>query len=640
MKAITPVYIVMLVALCSSYTLAQSFDIANIPEQLKSNSDAVIRVDETVFTIENQSNGKQEKYWAVTILNERGEEMHNRFVAYYDKLSKIKKIEGRIYDAQGKLMKTLRASEISDIGVSAFGNDVGDARVKVAEFGKKAYAYPYTVEFRYVSESSNMMFYAVWSPYQMERTSIEKTSFTVLAPENFPFRRKEISIGKAIETNCPSNQKCYKWTLENLPAYENEPNQPEEIHPCVMTAPTAFEVQGYQGTINEWADIGKFYYALNRERDLLPEAIKAKAKDLVKEDTDLKLKVKKLYEYLQSNTRYMSIQLGLGGWQTIPATEVAAKGYGDCKALSNYMKALLNAAGIPAYQALVAAGPDAIIAYPDFPCMRFNHVITCVPLLNDTLWLECTSQTNSMGYQGSFTGNRKALVIKPEGGQLVNTTIYHPSDNKQLRKATIRVQEDGSAEANVTTVYTGIQQESRHALMTELNSENQKKWLLDHIRISSFDLNGFSFSERKSLVPAVTEELKLTVKKMASQSGTRVFIVPNLMTGFMEVPLTDSERKADLYLDPDRYDFQDTDTLIYKLPATLVLEHLPAPVKISSKFGDYSKETLVKDGQLMHYRSVTVRSGTYPKADFKEWADFIKKVIKSDKEAVVFISKT
>lgn len=612
------------------------FAVEKIPAGLKEEADAVVRLDETIFTIRGIDHARKERRLVVTVFNERGENKYADFEQGYDKLNKLKKIEGIRYDASGNINGKLKSSEIKDIGVSSFGTDITDARVKVASLGKTRDGYPYTIEYSYEVETDNMMFYPTWYPYEEAFTSVQKSIFVINAPLNFSFRHKELNGAPPVVKTVQGSRMSYTWKLENLVAYESEPNAPDYDKPFVITAPIEFEVEGYKGSIHSWADVGKFYVELNKGRDVLPEQVKVKVKTLVQNEKDTKTKIQKLYEYLQSETHYMNISLGIGGWQTIPAGEVAKKGYGDCKALSNYMKAILNEAGIPAYQALVYAGRETSYSYPDFACMHFNHVITCVPLEKDTIFLECTSQTNPVGYQGSFTGNRNALLLLPESGKLISTTIYKPVDNAQLRRGTIMVNEDGSAQALITTTYTGIQQESRSNVINAMNKEDQRNWVIEHVNIPSFELNEFLFSEKKQQLPEVEEKLKLSIKRIVTKSGTRLFLAPNLMTSFMTVPLLEKERKADLFLNPNFYDFHDADTLTYELPKNYILEFMPEPVKITSKFGEYSARSVIKDGTLIYYRNVNVTSGTYPKTDFKDWAEFIKKVVKSDRDNVVF----
>src|SRR4051794_16199064 len=108
--------------------------------------------------------------------------------------------------------------------------------------------------------------------------------------------------------------------------------------------------------MNTWNDFGKFIYELNKGRDQLPDAMVKKVQEMTANAATTQDKIRILYKYLQDNTRYVSIQLGIGGFQTMEAASVAKTGYSDCKGLSNYMYSLLKAAGIPSNYALVNSG--------------------------------------------------------------------------------------------------------------------------------------------------------------------------------------------------------------------------------------------------------------------------------------------
>src|SRR5690606_3735821 len=159
---------------------------------------------------------------------------------------------------------------------------------------------------------------------------------------------------------------------------------------------------------------------------------------------------------MQSHTRYVGNQFGISGWQAFRASEVCAKGYGDCKGLTNYLKALLEIVGIPSYAVLIDAGdrnfrrPD-----PEFPSNTFNHVILCVPDQKDTIWVECTDPYLPAGYLGNFTQDRLGLLTAETGGQLVRTPAYGKTENKMIRKIRLTQQVNKDYEVALTALYTG-----------------------------------------------------------------------------------------------------------------------------------------------------------------------------------------
>ena len=75
------------------------------------------------------------------------------------------------------------------------------------------------------------------------------------------------------------------------------------------------------------------------------------------------------------------------------------KKYGDCKALTNYMRYMLKTVGIKSYPALINGGASKVSADPAFPADPFNHVILCIPQGKDSAWLECTSNISETGFR-------------------------------------------------------------------------------------------------------------------------------------------------------------------------------------------------------------------------------------------------
>jgi transglutaminase-like putative cysteine protease len=73
---------------------------------------------------------------------------------------------------------------------------------------------------------------------------------------------------------------------------------------------------------------------------ILPEETKAKMRALIGDEKNPIMKAKLIYDYVQQKSRYVSIQVGIGGWKPMDASDVDRLGYGDCKGLTNYTKAL------------------------------------------------------------------------------------------------------------------------------------------------------------------------------------------------------------------------------------------------------------------------------------------------------------
>lgn len=629
------------IAVCLLFPLGVSgqsdFNVDKINPALIKDANAVVRVDELVWEIKSQGEAVQKIRTVVTILNETGEEKHGALFVRYDKFTKISDISGILYDAGGKQVKKLRNSDIEDYGYGLGGDDISDARVKLANFGKKSYAYPYTIEYVYEARKRNMMMYPWWTPVSDEKSAVELSTYKIKAPAGFKFRYKEYNDAPAVVKSTDADgSDLYQWTLKDYAVRKSDDFYPlpqEDRVPHMIVAPSEFEVQDYKGNFNTWADFGKFYHTLNAGRDVLPATILAEIKNVVKTAKSDREKAELIYKWMQSRSRYVSIQLGIGGWQTIDATTVANTGYGDCKALTNFTLAALRSVGIHGYTALIAAGKEEQIK-SDFPSNQFNHAIACALVDKDTLWLECTSQTTKPNFMGSFTGGRYALLVTPDGGKLVRTQDYKSGQNVRNSHAMVKLGETGDGVVDVQVLYTGLQHESRASVINSGSKKEQKKWLLNHINLPSLDLQRFELTQGPD--PSVTEKLTLNVRNCATKTGTRLFVKPSLLSRPLELPSV-SERSSDFYLPVSEYNFTDLDTISYEVPANYKLETTLPAFQIASAFGSYELKTTYENNKLICARKVVMNGGRYGSKDFAAWVDFLKKIRKADRAQVVFV---
>jgi len=633
MRSCCGIFIALILCGCSVYAGDLKYPVSDIPDSLKQGMYAVVRVDDSRFEIISSSKTIYTSHYVVTILNEKAKFMAVKVVGY-SKLRKILSFKASAYDAFGNEVKKLKQSEIVDQSATSGGTLFDDNRIKYADISQTAY--PYTVEFEYEVQENYMYSIPGYELYDDDEVSIQNSVYTVIYPTALTPRFKLTKVPAPSKQALSESKEQVSWTFANIRPNKFEPYRPSasKYIPNIMAGPSNFDYEGYHGDMSSWKEYGRWNLLLSKDRDILPEVARQKIKELTAGLTTNEQKAKVLYEYMQNKTRYVGIQLGIGGLQPFPASVVDEMGYGDCKALSNYMVAMLKEVGIKGYYTVIESGTNAREIVVDFPSHQFNHAIVAVPNGKDTLWLECTSQTSPFNYMGKFTGSRLALMITEEGGKLVKTTSYSADQNSQTRTANVVVDLLGNAKAKVKTTYRAEQYED---VLVGNQTDEQKKWVQNNTQIPSFTVISFVIKEKKDRLPSATVDLDLAVNRYASVSGKRFFITPNLMNRISSVPEKLANRRTDVVR---RSNYTDLDTIIFHFPESLYPEFLPAPVKISSKFGEYETVYKFDGGKLVYIRKMKVWKGTFPKESYNELVDFYKNVSKSDNTKLVFLNKT
>lgn len=609
------------------------YAVSKISPVLLKNANAVLRLEEIRFEIVSPAKTVMTNRYVITILNENGDRWAE-FYEYYDKFREVESVDGILYDATGKQLKKIKKKDLEDLSGVSEGSLIDDNRIKRHNFYHRVY--PYTIEYISVVANKGTLFFPQWTPQGSEKLSVEKSVMIIVCPQDYQLRYKAFLYDKDPVVSQEKNTKSLSWTAANMPAIIREPYSPlwHELTTVVIFGPGDFQMDDYKGNMVSWQDFGKFVYALKQGRDKLPDHVKQAVHQIADGVSDPAEKIRKLYQYMQKNTRYISIQLGIGGWQPFDAAFVANKSYGDCKALTNYMYSLLKEVGINSYYTLVRAGKYSNYITADFPSQQFNHVILCVPLASDTMWLECTSQTQQAGYLGDFTCDRYVLLIDENGGKLIRTPKYGMNDNLQLRNINAVLEINGTLNVKTTTRYSGLQQDDIHGMINNLSKDKVKELLHEQLDFATYDINKFDYDEDNSSPPSITEKLDITVSNYATITGKRLFIVPNVMTRTGRRVSPDSTRKYDIQLG---IEYKDVDSVTIELPAGYETEAMPKDVEIASKFGKYKCSVKLSQNKLLYYREIESYSGRFPAAEYPELVKFYDAIYKADRNRVVLV---
>ncbi|ULQ57352.1 DUF3857 and transglutaminase domain-containing protein [Flavihumibacter rivuli] len=633
----TRIVLLILLALTGTTTslIAGEYPVLTIPKELLKSANAVIRLEEQTIEIVSLGKIRVKDRYVITILNEAGERWAI-WGDYYDKMHSIESIEGTLYDAMGNKIRSMKKSEISDEAATSSINLADDNRVKSFSFHHRSY--PYTVEFASETTDRQSMFLPNWAPVPGRNIAVEKSFLSIITDGTYEVRYKAFNYPDKPLVSQQGNKKVYKWEVRNQVAVEGEyaSGKIHEVAPYITFSPSKFKIDDYEGSMSSWKEFGLFMNNLNEGTAELPQPVKDKVRSIVSGLKTDREKTEALYRFLQENTRYISVQLGIGGWKPFPASYVAERKYGDCKALSNYMTALLKEAGIKSYYALIRAGEGERDMFLDFPNASFNHAVCCVPLGKDTVWLECTSQTEVPGYMGSFTGNRHALLITENGGVVAATPTYNLSSNLRTSNVQVMVQQDGQIDASLVNIYHAQRRDDLHQL---LNSSTKTE-LLDHLKenldIANYEIVNFDYKEDRSIMPFITEKLQISARHYVQVSGKRMFVTPNLLNKWDIKLNADTARKYDIVLNVAE---RDLDTVQVIVPQGYEPESIPKPIELTNAFGKFSARAEWRDQRIYYYRSLERNAGKFPAKDYQALVQFYESIYKADRSRIVLVKK-
>jgi transglutaminase-like putative cysteine protease len=627
----------------TSATYAQGYDYLNpdpsitaINPELIDGANAVIRLYHRSYDIDEPGEARMRIKKMVTILNDDGL-AHASIRIPYNSFSDVSRINGTVYDASGEEVRSIRNRDFEDESMISSFSLAEDSRVISGEFTHTSY--PFTLEYEYHVDYSGFIQLPAWVPISREKTSLEFGELLVVLPSSLEFGHRKYNVPDENEIVFKdASESRYRWEMKDIEPVTREYMGPPwyRLFPAVVLKTDMFEMDGYSGRMDSWSSFGRWVGELWEGRDELPDFVKQDVDRLIEKHGLSRELIGAIYSSVQTKTRYVSIQLGIGGYQTETAAFTANNLYGDCKALSNYLLAMLRYAGFDARPALIRNGDFSFPFDTDFVHNPFNHAVIAVQFEDETIWVEATSSTYPLGYLGSSNSNRHALLFDETGGELIETPDLTPVDNYQKRTAIVNLESDGAALLSVSTSYGGSQHERIRSLQ-RATPDRQDRYVRNRLPFNLFEVNNFEASA-DSIAPSAELTMDVTVKTFANKIGSRLMFQPNMLERRDNFVSADDDRQQPINISMA---YHDVDELTFNLPEGYVVEAIPDSISLEFDFGNYSAAiNPSEDGTSLTYvREIAMKPATMQPDEFESFRDIMNQIWKSDNNQVVIVKR-
>ena len=383
----------------------------------------------------------------LNVLSTHGDEYAD-LVFFENQFMKIKKLQIKLKDSSGKLLKTYDLKDLKKAcgyGASfAVYNDICSYLFSIT-----ARAHPYSVEVYKEEEYANL-FHLRGANFPT-KVPITSVVCSLVCPQEMAVRYKSYAMPLKVNESNVKDRRVIVWSANSVEPLDfdtlNELDYEWAGRISIVVDDFKFIKSTYAG--GTWADIGRWYAEILRNRydwgQIKPSAL------LTHGTSDY---CRKSYDDIINDYRYVSISIGVGGWQPRLFNDITRTKYGDCKDLTMLLLSELRNNNVETYPALILTRGEGIID-TTFPSFGFNHLITASISNGDTIWMDPTCRTCPLGQIPWQNQNAHALIVTDTGGILVRTPKSTAEDNRVVRHVNATISANLQLQADIYFDYIG-----------------------------------------------------------------------------------------------------------------------------------------------------------------------------------------
>jgi tetratricopeptide (TPR) repeat protein len=610
---------------------AQTTSPNNAAQHDYSQEAAVIEQMATKIVFDNDGNFTREQISRVRVQTDAGVQRWGLVTFPYHASTETMEIDYvRVHKADGSIVTTA-PDNVQDLDAeitrgAPFYSDLREKHVAVKGLGKGDIL-EYAAHWRTTKPLIPGQF---WLEYNFQREGVVLDErLEIKVPAERSVKVKGPQANQTMTTAAGS--RSYAWSYSKLESAK-EPGSDEKTQIEAVRGllpPPDVQVSSFQN----WEEVGRWYWNLQKDRIGPTPAIRAKAAELTQGLTDDDAKLRALYSFVSTQYRYIGIAFGIGRYQPHAADDVLTNNYGDCKDKHTLLASLLQASGITLYPALISSSQRLD---PDIPSpAQFDHIIGYLPPSNNksAVWLDTTTEVAPVGYLVPRLRDKQVLVMSGNKSIQLQTTLSDPAlPNHEAFKIEGKLNDDGTLEAKIADTTRGDAEVALRAAFRQI-PEPQWKDLVQRISYS-MGYEGIVSDVNASKPVGITDPFRFSYsynrKDYPDWKSDKRILVPG-MPFFM--PAVREDASSPIWLGSLMEGVSDS-----KIELPLGYRPtLPQNVDLKYDFAEYHSSYTQDHGVLFAKRQLLTKLREVPVAELDDYRSFVKN-LQNDVNTYVYAS--
>ena len=461
---------------------------------------------------------------------------------------------------------------------------------------------------------------------------VRRSRYVVDLPEGLKARVVEQNLGFAKTSQVVNGRRIDTWAAADVPAVRPEPLAADSNGVTMWIT-----ISSPLG----WNDIGAWYATNAQSRYALSADVERKVAALTAGAKSLDDSIRAVHRWVAQDIRYVSIALGLGGYQPRTPDEVVRTGFGDCKDKATLFVAALAKLGVPAFPVLLNAFGRVDRRVPSVD--QFNHVIAAVKRGGHYEFTDLTADILPYGELPYSEQGQFGVLVHPDGAIEEVTFPKQPLEhNATATSISGALAEDGSFKGAVIETAAGARQIRLRERMRHPLDSAAKTNIANALARSYFEgAQGDSLQAFDGLDLTATPRVRALIRteKAAFPAGENLILqLPFRPMGSLAVAARELENapKRRFSIDPERfwgYGVSQTELRV-QLPAGWTAQ-LPKDVTASSAFGSYTAEYRQSGAELTVRHRVAGAGIVQPPERVRDLVNWLRAVAQDDARMIV-----